>query len=68
MSAASALAPLEARKRALTRLIVDGTPGLALNAVFEEPGEVVFNACALGCEGIISKRRGSRYRSGRTDD
>ena len=24
--------------------------------------------CALGCEGIVSKRLGSRYRSGRTRD
>jgi bifunctional non-homologous end joining protein LigD len=24
-------------------------------------------ACALGCEGIVSKRLGSPYRSGRTD-
>jgi ATP-dependent DNA ligase len=24
-------------------------------------------ACALGCEGIVSKRRGSRYVAGRTD-
>ena len=26
------------------------------------------HACALGCEGIVSKRRGSRYRSGRSPD
>ena len=25
------------------------------------------NACALGCEGIVSKRLGSPYRSGRPD-
>jgi ATP-dependent DNA ligase len=31
-------------------------------------GATVFkNACALGCEGIVSKRLGSPYRSGRTD-
>jgi bifunctional non-homologous end joining protein LigD len=61
--------PLEVRKRALTRLIGAGTPGLAVTAVFEQPGEVVFKqACALGCEGTVSKRRGSYYRSGRTDD
>ena len=40
-----------------------------LNVTFEEPGDVVFkHACALGCEGIVSKRRGSRYRSGRSRD
>jgi hypothetical protein len=44
-------------------------PGLVLNATFEQPGDVVFeHACALGCEGIVSKRLGSRYRSGRTRD
>jgi bifunctional non-homologous end joining protein LigD len=32
-------------------------------------GDVVFrHACILGCEGIVSKRLGSRYRSGRTKD
>src|SRR5215472_13899374 len=31
--------------------------------------DVVFkHACALGCEGIVSKRIGSRYRSGRSKD
>ena len=32
-----------------------------LNATFEESGDIVFkHACALGCEGIVSKRLGSR--------
>jgi hypothetical protein len=32
-------------------------------------GHVVFhNACTLGAEGIVSKRLGSRYRSGRSPD
>jgi bifunctional non-homologous end joining protein LigD len=44
-------------------------PGLVLNATFAEPGDVVFkHACALDCEGIVSKRLGSRYRSGRSRD
>jgi len=31
--------------------------------------DLVFKqACALGCEGIVSKRLGSRYRSGRSKD
>jgi ATP-dependent DNA ligase len=30
-------------------------------------GEIVFeHACKLGCEGIVSKRLGSLYRSGRS--
>jgi len=40
-----------------------------LNATFEEPGDIVFkHACALGCEGVVSKRLGSRYRSGHSRD
>ena len=32
-------------------------------------GVTVFqHACQLGCEGIVSKRLGSRYRSGRSPD
>ena len=35
----------------------------------EGDGETVFrHACELGLEGIISKRLGSRYRSGRSAD
>jgi bifunctional non-homologous end joining protein LigD len=61
--------PIEARKAMLTQLVREPLPGLVLNATFEEPGDVVFkHACALGCEGIMSKRLGSRYRSGRTKD
>ena len=38
-------------------------PELVLNAVFEEPGPIVFKYTRrLGCEGIVSKRRGSRLR------
>jgi bifunctional non-homologous end joining protein LigD len=34
-----------------------------------EDGAAVFaHACKLGCEGIVSKRKGSRYRSGRSRD
>jgi len=32
-----------------------------------KPGDIVFEyACKLGCEGIVSKRLGSPYRSGRS--
>jgi bifunctional non-homologous end joining protein LigD len=61
--------PLERRKALLAQLLRKPLPGLVLNATFEEPGDVVFkHACALGCEGIVSKRLGSRYRSGRSKD
>jgi ATP-dependent DNA ligase len=43
--------------------------GLQLNEYVAEPGDVVFrHACKLGFEGIVSKRLGSRYRSGRSRD
>ena len=56
--------PLEDRKRALARLVGKPRPGIMLNATFEESGDMVFkHACALGWEGVVSKRLGSRYRS-----
>jgi ATP-dependent DNA ligase len=61
--------PIEQRKDLLAQLVRKPLPGLVLNATFAEPGDVVFkHACALGCEGIVSKRLGSRYTSGRTRD
>jgi len=61
--------PIEARKAELSQLLVGCWPELVLNTVFEEPGPIVFKyACKLGCEGIVSKRRGSRYAAGRTDN
>ena len=45
-----------------------GHVGVAFNAHFEADGAIVYRqACALGCEGIVSKRLGSPYRAGRTD-
>jgi bifunctional non-homologous end joining protein LigD len=41
--------------------------GIALNEHYEGDGEIIFkHACKLGCEGIVSKRLGSQYRSGRS--
>jgi bifunctional non-homologous end joining protein LigD len=43
--------------------------GLVLNAHYEQDGPLVFeHACLLGCEGIVSKRKHSRYRSGCSRD
>jgi ATP-dependent DNA ligase len=43
--------------------------GLQLNEQIAESGDVVFrHACKLGFEGIVSKRLGSIYRSGRSKD
>ena len=42
---------------------------LRLNEHIEANGVDVFNhACKLGLEGIVSKRKESRYRSGRSPD
>jgi hypothetical protein len=41
--------------------------GIVLNEHYEGDGEIIFkHACRLGCEGIVSKRLGSLYRSGRS--
>ena len=56
---------IELRKAELARLLRDAGPGLQLCAHLDQPGDVVFDhACKLGCEGIVSKRLGSRYRPG----
>ena len=42
-------------------------PGLRLNEHIEADGPTVFaHACKMGLEGIVSKRKGSSYRSGRS--
>ena len=59
--------PLELRKRTLAKLVRGPHPGIVLNEVFEGDGDVLLtHACKLGCEGIVSKRLGSSYRSGRS--
>jgi bifunctional non-homologous end joining protein LigD len=38
-----------------------------LNEAFGSEGAIIHkHACALGCEGIVSKRLGSPYRAGRS--
>jgi bifunctional non-homologous end joining protein LigD len=62
--------PIESRKRELSKLLRWSSQiGLQLNEHIAEPGDVVFrHACKMGLEGIVSKRLGSRYRSGRSKD
>ena len=61
--------PLEVRKATLASLLARAASGLRLNEHVEEDGPLVFyHACKLGFEGIVSKRKGSRYRSGRSPD
>jgi hypothetical protein len=60
--------PLEVRKATLASLLRARLPGL-FNQHLTHPGDIVFrHACAMGLEGIVSKRLGSRYVSGRSKD
>jgi bifunctional non-homologous end joining protein LigD len=60
--------PIEVRKATLKGLLRRAHPGIAFNRHFEVDGTIVYEqACALGCEGIVSKRLGSPYRPGRSD-
>ena len=59
--------PIEQRKRKLAKLVRGPDLGIVLNEIFEGDGDILFeHACKLGCEGIVSKRLGSPYRSGRS--
>jgi bifunctional non-homologous end joining protein LigD len=61
--------PLEVRKATLTSLLTKARAGIRINEHIEADGAIVFrHACKLGCEGIVSKRKGSTYRSGRSRD
>ena len=61
--------PFETRKATLASLLRGSLPGLRLNKHLAYPGDVVFqHACKMGLEGIVSKRLGSRYVSGRIRD
>jgi bifunctional non-homologous end joining protein LigD len=57
--------PIEERKYQLAQLLHECAAEVRLCSHLEGPGNVVFeHACKLGCEGIVSKRLGSKYRPG----
>jgi bifunctional non-homologous end joining protein LigD len=61
--------PLDVRKATLASVLARAGSGLRLNEHLEADGPTVFaHACKLGLEGIVSKRKDSRYRSGRSPD
>ena len=62
--------PIETRKATLASVVRKSLPGLRLNEHIAHPegGTVFQHACKLGAEGLVSKRLGSRYRSGRSPD
>ena len=60
--------PLAVRKATLASLLRRAAPGLRFNEHLDnEDGPLVFaHACKMGLEGIVSKRKDSHYRSGRS--
>jgi bifunctional non-homologous end joining protein LigD len=58
--------PLEKRRLALSRLVA-GVEGVLFSEAIAAEGALAFaKACDLGLEGIVSKRSGSFYQSGRS--
>ena len=61
--------PLEVRKATLASMVAKASSGIRFNEHIEGAGPTVFaHACKLGLEGIVSKRKDSTYRSGRSPD
>src|SRR5262249_50709866 len=61
--------PWHARRDALAKLLHGAPAGIVLSEHFDDHGAAMFrHACALGLEGIVSKRRDAPYRSGRCTD
>src|SRR5262249_14774799 len=61
--------PLDTTKATLASVLRRAAPGLRLNDHIEADGATVFaHACKMGLEGIVSKRKTSTYRSGRSPD
>jgi bifunctional non-homologous end joining protein LigD len=61
--------PLQVRKATLASVLAKARPGIRFNEHIEGDGPTVFaHACKMGLEGIVSKRKDSDYRSGRSPD
>jgi ATP-dependent DNA ligase len=61
--------PLEERKASLAELLRKAKPSLQYSEHLEQDAATMFeHACQMGLEGIVSKRRNSRYQSGRCRD
>jgi bifunctional non-homologous end joining protein LigD len=62
--------PIEVRKATLASILRKSRHGVRFNEHLEHPdgAEVFQHACKMELEGIVSKRLGSRYRSGRSPD
>jgi len=61
--------PLEVRKATLASIVAKAGAGIRFNEHIDGDGPTVFaHACKMGLEGIVSKRKDSAYRSGRSPD
>ena len=61
--------PLQVRKATLASVLAKAGPGIRFNEHIEGDGPTVFaHACKMGLEDIVSKRKDSAYRSGRSPD
>ena len=61
--------PLDVRKATLSSVVAKAGAGIRYNEHIEGDGPTVFaHACKMGLEGIVSKRKDSPYRSGRSPD
>src|SRR5919108_4893572 len=61
--------PLEGRKAELEMILAKAGAGIRFNEHMDGDGEILFrHACKLGLEGIVTKRKDSAYRSGRSPD
>src|SRR5262249_41795691 len=60
---------LEVRKAMLASILAKASLGIRFNEHIEGDGPAAFaHACKLGLEGVVSKRKDSDYRSGRSPD
>ena len=61
--------PLHVRKATLRSIVAKASSGVRFNEHIEGDGPTFFaHACKMGLEGIVSKRKDSAYRSGRSPD
>jgi bifunctional non-homologous end joining protein LigD len=59
--------PIEVRRQELQNLIAGHDPAILYSAEIGAPADLAFvEICKMGLEGIISKRRGMTYESGRS--
>jgi len=59
--------PIERHKYRLSQLLGKDRAGLLISKLSDAPADLAFQQiCRLGLEGIVSKKLGSKYESGRS--